>query len=65
VALANAVHCDADLPWREGGLDRDLGAGLEAEVRDGVSTVHISDGPGLGIVLDEDAVAAQRVDRRW
>jgi L-Ala-D/L-Glu epimerase len=65
VALANAVHCDADLPWREGGLERDLGAGLAAEVRDGVSTVLVPDGPGLGIVLDEDAVAAQRADRRW
>lgn len=65
VALANAVHCDADLPWREGGLKRDLGSGLAAEVRDDVSTVLVPDGPGLGVSLDEDAVAAQRVTRRW
>ena len=65
VALANAVHGDADLPWREGGLERDLGSGLAAEVRDGVSTVLVPEGPGLGITLDEGAVAAQRVARRW
>ena len=65
VALANAVHCDADLPCRGGGLERDLGAGLTAEVRDGVSTVLVPDGPGLGVALDEDAVAAQRATRRW
>jgi L-Ala-D/L-Glu epimerase len=65
VALANASHCDADLPWREGGLERDLGSGLTAEVRDGVSTVLLPEGPGLGIALDEQAVAAQRVTRRW
>ena len=24
-ALANVVHCDADLPWRPGGFTRDIG----------------------------------------
>ena len=38
VALANATHCDADLPWRPAGLQRDIGCGLSAELRDGVST---------------------------
>ena len=65
IALANAVHGDADLPWREGGLELDLGSGLTAVVRDGVSTVLVPEGPGLGIALDEQAVAAQRVTRRW
>jgi len=65
VALANATHCDADLPWRPGGYERDIGTGLRAELRDGVSTVLVPQAPGLGITLDEDAVAAQRVARRW
>ena len=65
VALANATHCDADLPWRPGGLTRDIGRGLRAELRDGVSTVLVPEAPGLGIALDEAAIAAQRVARRW
>jgi len=65
VALANATHCDADLPWRLDGLKRDLGSGLTVEVRDGVSTVVVPVGPGLGITLDAEAVAAQRVTRSW
>jgi L-alanine-DL-glutamate epimerase-like enolase superfamily enzyme len=65
VALANATHWDADLPWRPGGHTRDIGSGLRGEVRDGVSTMLIPQGPGLGVTLDEDAVAAQRVTRRW
>jgi L-alanine-DL-glutamate epimerase-like enolase superfamily enzyme len=65
VALANAVHCDADLPWRPAGLRRDIGSGLAVELREGVSTVLVPQAPGLGISLDEDAIAAQRVTRRW
>ena len=65
VALANATHCDADLPWRPAGLRRDIGFGLSAEVRDGVSMVLLPAAPGLGINLDEDAIAAQRVTRPW
>jgi len=65
VALANATHCDADLPWRPGGYARDIGSGLRTELRDGVSTVLVPQAPGLGITLDEDAIAAQRVVRRW
>jgi L-alanine-DL-glutamate epimerase-like enolase superfamily enzyme len=65
VALANATHCDADLAWRPGGYARDIGTGLRAELRDGVSTVLVPQAPGLGITLNEDAVAAQRVARRW
>jgi muconate cycloisomerase len=65
VALVNANHCDADLPWRPGGYSRDIGSGLRAELRDGVSTVLVPQAPGLGIALDEDAIAAQRVARRW
>jgi len=65
VALANATHCDADLPWRPGGYARDIGSGLRAELRDGVSTVLVPQVPGLGIELDEDAIAAQRAVRRW
>jgi L-alanine-DL-glutamate epimerase-like enolase superfamily enzyme len=64
-ALANATHGDADLPWRPAGLKRDLGRGIATELRDGVSTVVVPDGPGLGITLDEDAVSAQRVTRPW
>lgn len=65
VALANATHCDADLPWRPGGYSRDIGSGLRAELRDGVSTVLVPQAPGLGIALDEDAIATQRAARRW
>jgi L-Ala-D/L-Glu epimerase len=65
VALTNATHCDADLPWRPGGYARDIGSGLRAELRDGVSTVLVPQAPGLGITLDEDAIAAQRAARRW
>ena len=48
VALANTVHCDADLPWLSGGSTHDIMAGLGVELRDGVSTVTAPDGPGLG-----------------
>jgi len=65
IALANVDHWDADLPWRPGGLKRDIGSGLTGEVRDGVSTMLLPEGPGLGIELDEEAIAAQRVTRRW
>jgi muconate cycloisomerase len=65
VALANATHGDADLPWRPGGYARDIGSGLRAELREGVSTVIVPQAPGLGITLDEDAIALQRVARRW
>jgi L-alanine-DL-glutamate epimerase-like enolase superfamily enzyme len=64
-ALANATHCDADVPWREAGLARDIGRGLATELRDGVSVVLLPGGPGLGIEIDDDAVAAQRVERPW
>ena len=65
IALANVDHWDADLPWRPGGLLRDIGSGLTGELRDDVSTMLVPEGPGLGIVLDEEAIAAQRVTRRW
>ena len=64
-ALANATHGDADPPWRFDGLKRDIAHGLRAEVRDGVSTVIVPDAPGLGVTLDDEAVAAQRVVRPW
>jgi L-alanine-DL-glutamate epimerase-like enolase superfamily enzyme len=60
-ALANATHGDADPPWRFDGLKRDIAHGLSAELRDGVSVVVVPDAPGLGVTLDEEAVAAQRV----
>ncbi len=65
IALANVEYWDADLPWRPGGLKRDIGNGLTGEVRDGVSTMVVPEGPGIGIVLDEEAIAAQRTTRRW
>jgi len=64
-ALANATHGDADLPWRPGGYTHDIGSGLRAELREGVSTVIVPMAPGLGITLDEDAIARQRAARRW
>ena len=64
-ALANATHYDADLPRRPGGDTRDIGSGMRAELRDGVSTVLVPQAPGLGIAPDEDATAAQRVAGRW
>jgi L-Ala-D/L-Glu epimerase len=65
VALANITHWDADLPHRPGGLARDIGNGLRGEVRNGVSTMLVPEATGLGIELDEEAVEAQRVTRRW
>ena len=65
IALANIDHWDADLPWRPGGLKRDIGDGLKGEVCDGVSMMLVPEGPGLGIALDEEAIAAQRVTRGW
>jgi L-alanine-DL-glutamate epimerase-like enolase superfamily enzyme len=65
IALANIDHWDADLPLRPGGLLRDIGSGLSGELRDGVSTMLVPEGPGLGIELDEEAIAAQRATRRW
>ena len=63
IALANVDHWDADLPWRPGGLKRDLGSAGRAARR---RLDHaVPDGPGLGIALDEEAIAAQRVTRRW
>ncbi len=64
-ALANATHCDADLPWRPGGMTHDIGRGLGQEVADGVSRVLVPEGPGLGIELVEENVERQRVMRRW
>ncbi len=65
VALANAVRCDADLPWRPGGMTHDIGSGLKQEVVDGVSWVDVPDAPGLGIELVEEHAVLQRVERRW
>jgi len=65
MALANAVHADADVPGRPGGLKRDIGVGLIAELHDGASMVRVSGDPGIGVTLDEEAVAAQRVTRPW
>jgi L-alanine-DL-glutamate epimerase-like enolase superfamily enzyme len=65
VALANAVHCDADLPWRPGGLTHDIGRGLRQEVVEGVSWIDVPHAPGLGIELVEEHVERQRVERRW
>jgi L-Ala-D/L-Glu epimerase len=64
-ALANATHGDADPPWRLDGLKRDIAHGLRTELRGGVSYVIVPDAPGLGVVIDEEAVAAQRVARSW
>jgi len=65
IALANAVHGDADLPWRQGALEHDLGRGIKQKVVDGVSWIDVPDGPGLGIELIEENVDLQRVARRW
>jgi L-alanine-DL-glutamate epimerase-like enolase superfamily enzyme len=65
VALANATHCDADLPSRPNGLLHDIGRGLGQEVRGDVSVVVPPRGPGLGIELIEENVERQRAARRW
>lgn len=65
LALANAVHADADLNSRPGGFSHDIGRGLRQWVRDGVSWVGASDDPGLGIEVLEENVERQRVSRRW
>ncbi len=65
VALANAAHCDADLPWRPGGLTHDIGRGLRQDVVDGVSWIDAPGSSGLGIELIEEHVILQRAKRRW
>jgi len=65
IALANAVHGDADLPWRPGGLEYDIARGIRQEVVDGVSWIDVPEGPGLGVELIEENVERQRVQRRW
>jgi L-alanine-DL-glutamate epimerase-like enolase superfamily enzyme len=65
VALANATHGDADLPWRPGGMTHDIGRGLRQEVVDGVSWIRLPEGPGLGIELIAENIEPQRVARRW
>ena len=65
IALANAVHGDADLPWRDGALQYDIAGGIRQEVVDGVSWIDVPEGPGLGVELVEENVERQRVQRRW
>ena len=66
IALANAVHGDADLPWRDGALPvRHRATGIRQEVVDGVSWIDVPDAPGLGVELIEENVERQRVERRW
>jgi len=64
-ALVNAVYCDTDIPWRPGGYRDDIAKGLVVGVEDGVSMVRLPTGPGLGMTLNEEAVAAQRATRPW
>jgi len=63
--LGGATRCDADVPWRPGGLARDIGRGLATERHEGVSVVVVPRGPGLGIEIDDEAVVAQRATRPW
>ena len=65
IALANAVHGDADLPWRPGALQYDIARGIRQEVVDGVSWIDVPEGPGLGVEVIEENVERQRVQRRW
>ncbi|HTX68952.1 MAG TPA: dipeptide epimerase [Thermoleophilia bacterium] len=65
IALANAVHGDADLPWRPGGLEHDVATGIRQEVVDGVSWIDVPDAPGLGVELVEENIELQRARRRW
>jgi L-alanine-DL-glutamate epimerase-like enolase superfamily enzyme len=65
VALANATRCDADLPWRPGGLTHDVGRGLRQRTDNGVSCVDVPDAPGLGIDVVAENVDLQRAGRRW
>ncbi len=65
IALANAVHGDAELPWRPAALERDIGRGIRQRVVDGISVIDVPEAPGLGIELIEEHVERQRVERRW
>jgi L-Ala-D/L-Glu epimerase / N-acetyl-D-glutamate racemase len=62
-ALANAASSDTDPPWRGGDFARDLATGLETETIDGVSLLRIPEEPGLGVALDEKAIAEQLISR--
>lgn len=65
IALANAVHADADLPWRPGALQHDIARGIRQEVVDDVSVIGVPEGPGLGVELIGENVERQRARRRW
>ena len=65
IALANAVHGDAELPWRPGALEYDIGRGIKQQVTGGVSWIDVPDGPGLGIELIEENIERQQAHRRW
>ena len=63
---ANAIYRTAEDPGLAHGLATQrlfakTVATRECELRDG--RLHLPDGPGLGVELDEDALAAQRIDR--
>lgn len=65
IALANAAHGEADLPWRPGALAFDIACGIRQEAVEGVSWVDVPDGPGLGVELIEANVERQRARRSW
>jgi len=65
LALANAGHCDADLPWRPTGLADDIGRGIRQEVIDDASLVSVSASSGLGIELIDESIVRQRAVRGW
>jgi L-alanine-DL-glutamate epimerase-like enolase superfamily enzyme len=62
--VPTASTIDVDPPSRGGDLSTDIATGLRSDVDAGVMTWKTSGRPGLGVELDDRAVAAQRVSGR-
>ena len=66
VALANATHCDADLPWRPGGYcARHRQRPARRTARRRVHRARAARHRGWASCWTRTAIAAQRVARRW
>jgi L-alanine-DL-glutamate epimerase-like enolase superfamily enzyme len=63
-SLANALYSDTADAAAQGYLET-LATGLVQRLDDGVLTMRVPDGPGLGLEYDEAAIARLRATRPW
>ena len=59
-SLPEVASVDTDPPWRGGGLRDDIATGLESRRVAGQSVLFSPTDPGLGVRIDQAAVAKQR-----